>query len=81
MYTAARAVRISIGSFARDSSKVCAVPWKLPWMVLGMPISFCAWLIARVASLKEAFGARLKEIVVATKVPWWLTASAVLPGA
>src|SRR5579863_10488806 len=48
-------------------------------MVAGMPISFTARLIAADAALREAFGARLNEIVVATKVPWWLTASGVVP--
>jgi hypothetical protein len=65
---------------ASDCSKVCAVPWKLPWIVAGMPISFTARVIAVCASLKDFPGATLNEIVVATKVPWWLTASGVLPG-
>ena len=32
------------------------------------------------ASLSDLPGARLKEIVLATKGPWWFTASGVLPG-
>src|SRR5580692_4092118 len=46
----------------------------------GMPICAEACAIASVAWLREALGARLKEMVVATNVPWWLTASGVVPG-
>ena len=27
------------GSVASEAWKACAVPWKLPWMVAGMPMS------------------------------------------
>src|SRR5215472_13655313 len=72
---------ISIGSLPSDSWKLRPVPWKLPCTVAGMPISATARAIAAWALLSERLGARLKEIVVATKGPWWLTASGVLPGA
>ena len=42
MYTATSAARISHGWLARELWKACAAPWKLPLMVLGMPISFFA---------------------------------------
>src|SRR5580704_17238168 len=50
-------------------------------MSAGMPICAEAWAIAAVAWLRDALGARLKEMVVATNVPWWLTTSGVVPGA
>src|SRR5205085_6559108 len=52
---------------------------KLPWSVLGMPIRRIAFSIATVASLSDFPGGKLKEIVVATNMPWWLTAIGVLP--
>ena len=57
-----------------------AVPWKLPWIVAGMPMRSSAASIAARASPSATPGARLNEIVVATNGPWWLTASGVLPG-
>jgi hypothetical protein len=45
----------------------------------GTPSRAIAALTAWTASLSAAPGARLKEIVVATVNPWWLTASGTLP--
>ena len=45
----------------------------------GTPSRAIAALIAWTASLSAAPGARLKEIVLATVSPWWLTASGTLP--
>src|ERR1700730_17744706 len=42
---------------------------------------FIVPLIAATASLSERPGARLKDSVAATNMPWWLTASGVLAGA
>ena len=53
------------------------MPAKPPVIEAGMPISAIAPAIARCASLSACPGARLKEIVVATKGPWWLTESGV----
>src|ERR1700754_5292081 len=60
------------------SSKVCAVPAKPPWIDAGMPIVRIVQSTAVSASLRDAPGARLNEIVVATKGPWWFTANGVL---
>jgi hypothetical protein len=45
----------------------------------GTPSRAITSLTAWTASLSAAPGARLKEIVVATVSPWWLTASGILP--
>ena len=37
----------------------CAVPWKPPWMLEGMPTATRACSIAVVASLRETPGVRL----------------------
>ena len=50
---------------ASESWKACAVPWKVPWMVLGMPISRWAFRVAVTASPRATSGARLKESVTA----------------
>src|SRR5260370_9934419 len=47
-------------------------------MLKGIPMSRCACLIAFVASPKEPFGARLKEIVTAGNCPWCVTARGAL---
>src|SRR5271167_4499640 len=44
-------------------------------MLRGMPISFCAFSKAVVASPRDAFGARLKEMVTTGNWPWWFTES------
>src|SRR5579863_4597740 len=48
-------------------------------MVAGTPSRFMAASIEVTAELSEPFGGRLKEIVLATKSPWWFTASGVAP--
>src|SRR5580692_2915862 len=48
-------------------------------MVAGTPIRFMAVSIEVTAELSEPPGGRLKEIVVATRRPWWFTASGVAP--
>ena len=40
------AARISHGSFASEFWNAAAVPWKLVWMLAGMPISCSACSIA-----------------------------------
>src|SRR5260370_22632475 len=47
-------------------------------MLKGIPMSRCACYIAFVASPKEPFGARLKEIVTAGNCPWCVTARGAL---
>src|SRR5260370_10059410 len=47
-------------------------------MLKGIPMSRCACSIAFVASPKEPFGARLKEIVTAGNCPWCVTARGAL---
>src|SRR5260370_33673958 len=49
-------------------------------MLKGIPMSRCACSIAFVASPKEPFGARLKEIVTAGNCPWWVTARGAVRG-
>ncbi len=58
------------GSLASDSWKTRAVPWKLPWIDAGTPMRFIVSLIAATASLSERPGARLKDKVAATNMPW-----------
>src|ERR1700742_3201449 len=48
-------------------------------MVAGTPIRFMAASIEVTAELSEPPGGRLKEIVLATRRPWWFTASGVAP--
>src|ERR1700722_9919245 len=48
-------------------------------MVAGAPIRFMAASIEVTAELSEPPGGRLKEIVLATRRPWWFTASGVAP--
>src|ERR1019366_1950984 len=64
-----------IGSLASDACKEAAVPWNAACTLSGMFKSFCALLIASVASPREAPGARLKEIVTTGNCPWRLTDS------
>src|SRR5260370_22965437 len=49
-------------------------------MLKGIPMSRCACSKAFVASPKEPFGARLKEIVTAGNWPWGVTARGALGG-
>src|SRR4029453_17227763 len=72
------AARISQGWLAGDSWKARAVPWKLPWMVAGMPMRAIACCTASVACDDDTLGGRLNESVLATNWLWWFTDSAVL---
>ena len=54
------------------------MPWKLPWMVAGMPILTMACCTASVACDSDTLGGRLNESVVATNWLWWFTESAVV---
>jgi hypothetical protein len=69
IYTAISAAAIRIGSLARDCWKTCAVPWKVPWMEPGTPISVMVRLMAATPVLSAIPGARLKEMVLAAKSP------------
>src|SRR5580692_432327 len=50
-------------------------------MVAGTPIRFIVASIRATAVLSDTFGGRLKEMVLATSSPWWLTARGVAPWA
>ena len=55
-----------------------AVPWKEPWIVLGMPMRAIAACTASVARDSDTPSARLNEMVEATNWLWWLIESAAL---
>ena len=58
---------MSSGSLASELWKAWALPWKLPTMDEGKPMSLRAAWIAFTAALSEAPGARLNEKVMAGK--------------
>ncbi len=68
------------GRLLRDSWNFCAVPWKLPCIVAGMPLCATAFSTAAAASESGTLGERLNEIVMAGNKPWWLTLKVVLVG-
>src|ERR1700678_838438 len=78
---ATRAASPSSGSLDSDCWKTFAVPWKLPWMLVGMWIAAAASSMARVASLSDFPVARVDEMVVAGSVFWWFTEVGVAPSA
>ena len=72
------AARISSGWLASVLWKPRAVPWKLPTIEVGMPISAIDRSIAAVACDSEYPSCRLKVTVAAANWPWWFTESGVL---
>ena len=54
------------------------MPAKKPCSVEGVPSRFCIWSMLSVASLKDTFGARLKDTVTEGNKPVWLMASGVV---
>ena len=64
-----RAARISRGMLESEFRKDAAVPWKSACKLAGMCISFCTLVIAEIAPPSAAFGARLKETVIAGNCP------------
>src|SRR5258708_40153234 len=67
--------RISQGWFSSEAANWRAVPWKEPWIEVGMPIRAMVDCTASVARESDTLSARLKEMVAATNWLWWLPAS------
>ena len=66
-----------MGWFLVDCSNTRAVPWKLPWIVVGTPIRTSSCITASRAWESETPSARLNDTVVAGNVPWCATESGV----
>ena len=62
-------------SFDKEFRNDAAVPWKSACRLGGMCMSFCTLVMAVIALPSAAFGARLKETVIAGNCPWWLMES------
>src|ERR1700754_3853249 len=76
---AIRAASTRKGWLASESWNTLAVPGNEPRIVAGTPSRFMVPSIVATAVLSETPGGRLNEMVVATRRPWWLTASGVAP--
>ena len=63
---------MSRGWLPREDMKAWAVPWKLPWMLSGMPRSWLTSCTALTACPRDMPWATLKEVVTAGNWPWRL---------